>query len=864
MKHLLQALESRRHKLSVPDAELDQILSDVKDARDVKGPEQFADSLEKVLAELRSLTEAHAFLKPVTKSDAPDYHLVIKHPMDLGTMGRKVRGKQYRTKAEFIADLNLIWDNCLTYNAHPTHPLRRCANFLRKRTVILSEIIQDPAERSAPLTLRKMPSHLRRRSVVDDSDDDYSSASGTGKVNGVKTRMNGIVKSEVANGRNGANGRVSSTPESDVPMRPAVQRSRGSGPSRRPLPEESFSERVALTRTPESMSQFALLDKELSRLDQELELLDYGVQRLDLASQKLDNGIQRHLNNERRDHGLQRHLDTAGAGPSRLASGKDQQEDFMREESTRRLRSQLRQLRTNDEDVQRLDEWREVDESKVAGGGKRKRLVITSSDEEEDETPRRTKFSVTGLPPDQEEHETNQDLWWEAIRSGGMMASGILPVAQHGFPPIKSGSTKRRKKRPKAKTADAKPGLKGTIHKNISTLHSIRRAHTKILILNAVAEESAGVFELPPEMDDSANTEPPILTIPGLTLAEDSGEHCLNRVSTTILQHAGFEGSSQASLDVLQHVASDYLMNVGRTFRFMLDTFGKTMSNEQIILHALAEHGISEVQELERYIKDDVERYGSRLQDLERKLVHAYDEQTQAAAIEDDELFDEDNEALVMGGFAGELGEDFFGLRELGLDQEFGLTSLSIPRKLLRGRRDNAANANSAKEQQLPYPPPAAFIPIHTASLESHIGLLHPFYASKAGTGAPANPPAEGAEPVGVVLQDDPVNTLKVKMGPLGQIISVAPSTSKKKGGGGGGGGASGAGAGAAGGDTKPEGSKTPKKKKEKPKPAAPASTEPPLTMPSFGVSKTPAAVPEVATMMPDFSAFVSGVHAGA
>ncbi|QRV84294.1 bromodomain associated protein [Ceratobasidium sp. AG-Ba] len=111
MKHLLQALESRRHKLSVPDTELDQLLAEVKDARDVKGPEQFTDSLEKVLADLRSLSEAHAFLKPVTKSDAPDYHSVIKQPMDLGTMGRKVRGKQYKSKAEFVADLNLIWDN---------------------------------------------------------------------------------------------------------------------------------------------------------------------------------------------------------------------------------------------------------------------------------------------------------------------------------------------------------------------------------------------------------------------------------------------------------------------------------------------------------------------------------------------------------------------------------------------------------------------------------------------------------------------------------------------------------------------------------------------------------------------------------
>ncbi|CUA66995.1 Transcriptional activator spt7 [Schizosaccharomyces pombe 972h-] [Rhizoctonia solani] len=724
-------------------------------------------------------------------------------------MSKKVRTKQYRNKAEFIADLNLIWDNCLTYNAHPTHPLRRCANNLRKRTSILSEIIQDPADRSAPLTLRKIPPP-RRRSVVDDSDDDYHSSSGgkpTNKLRLLNGNTNGVDKA--VNG-NGVNGRVSSTPESDVPMRPVVPRS---GKSRRPLPEESFSDRKAITRAQESMSQFASLDKELARLE----------------------------------------LQTAGAGPSRI------KEDFMHEELSRRLRNQLRQIRANDEDVQRLDEWRDVDESKAASGGKRKRLVIASSDEEEEDTPRRTKFSTTGLPPDQEEHETHHDLWWEAMRSSGMVGNGVLQMAQHGFPDVKPGIMRRRKKRPKD------TGLKGIIHKNIGTLHNIRRVHTKILVLNALVEENQGNNDDIPIPPDSPTTEPPIVSIPGLTFAEDSGAECLNRVSTTVLQHAGFEGSSQAALGVLQHVVADYLENVGRSFRFMVDTFGKTMSNEQIVLHALAEHGISEVQELERYIKDDVERYGTRLQDLERKLTHAYDEQTQAGAMEDDELFDEENENLVMGGFAGELGEDFFGLRELGLDQEFGLTSLSIPRKLLRGRRNNAANANATKEAQLPYPPPPPFHPIHTASLESHIGLLHPFYASKAP--APAPPPGAGAPspPAGAVLPDDPINNLKVKMGPLGQIISVTPNASKKKGGGGGGGGG-----GDGGKHETAAPSKSHKKKEKDKKPPPPPSNDPPLTMPKFGIGTAkspigpPASVPppEVA-MMPDFSQFVSGVHAG-
>jgi transcriptional activator SPT7 len=218
----------------------------------------------------------------------------------------------------------------------------------------------------------------------------------------------------------------------------------------------------------------------------------------------------------------------------------------------------------------------------------------------------------------------------------------------------------------------------------------------------------------------------------------------------------------------------------------------------------------------------------------------------------------------------------------MGLEAELGLTSLSVPKKLLRGRRDNAANAryiyslyhpsyptylfgsSTNREPPLPYPPPTPFIPIHTANLDSHIGLLHPFYASKAGA-----PPPDGG-PIGAVLAEDPINSLKVKTGPLGQIVAVAAGAGKKKGGGGGGGGGSGAGTGAvhSGGPTdtniKAEGSKTPKKKKAKAPP--PVSTEPPLTMPNFSGNKVPpAAAPagEVTTMMPDFSAFVSGVHAG-
>jgi transcriptional activator SPT7 len=48
---------------------------------------------------------------------------------------------------------------------------------------------------------------------------------------------------------------------------------------------------------------------------------------------------------------------------------------------------------------------------------------------------------------------------------------------------------------------------------------------------------------------------------------------------------------------------------------------------QEIILHTLFEHGTTKVQDLERYITDDVEKYGNKLSELERKLQAAYQEQ---------------------------------------------------------------------------------------------------------------------------------------------------------------------------------------------------------------------------------------------
>ena len=63
--------------------------------------------------------------------------------MDLGTVMKKLKQHLYKSKKEFVDDLNLIWSNCLKYNADPTHFLRKHATELRKQTAKLEPLIPD-------------------------------------------------------------------------------------------------------------------------------------------------------------------------------------------------------------------------------------------------------------------------------------------------------------------------------------------------------------------------------------------------------------------------------------------------------------------------------------------------------------------------------------------------------------------------------------------------------------------------------------------------------------------------------------------------------------------------------------------------
>lgn len=94
-------------------------------------PEVLYSTLKNVLNTIKNHSAAWPFLRPVDKNDVADYYDHIKYPMDLKTMGERLKNRYYITRRLFIADMTRIFSNCRFYNSAETE-YYRCANALEK------------------------------------------------------------------------------------------------------------------------------------------------------------------------------------------------------------------------------------------------------------------------------------------------------------------------------------------------------------------------------------------------------------------------------------------------------------------------------------------------------------------------------------------------------------------------------------------------------------------------------------------------------------------------------------------------------------------------------------------------------------
>ena len=73
---------------------------------------------KKVVSELKKNKNAELFLAPVDWKALGliDYPIVIKKPMDLGTISSNIEGGKYKSASGVAADVDLVWSNAMTYN----------------------------------------------------------------------------------------------------------------------------------------------------------------------------------------------------------------------------------------------------------------------------------------------------------------------------------------------------------------------------------------------------------------------------------------------------------------------------------------------------------------------------------------------------------------------------------------------------------------------------------------------------------------------------------------------------------------------------------------------------------------------------
>ena len=71
-----------------------------------------------LVSSLRSHGVSHVFRTPVDpiKLGIPQYAQIITRPMDLSTVNTKLQNEEYATVRELLADINLIWENAITFN----------------------------------------------------------------------------------------------------------------------------------------------------------------------------------------------------------------------------------------------------------------------------------------------------------------------------------------------------------------------------------------------------------------------------------------------------------------------------------------------------------------------------------------------------------------------------------------------------------------------------------------------------------------------------------------------------------------------------------------------------------------------------
>ncbi|XP_017258321.1 transcription factor GTE8 isoform X2 [Daucus carota subsp. sativus] len=114
---------------------------------------------ENLLKKLMSHEFGWVFNSPVdpVKLNLPDYFDVIKNPMDLGTVKKKISSSVYTSPLDFVADVRLAFTNAMTYNP-PANDVHLMAATLSKFFEVRWKVIEKKLSANVPQQMPQISS----------------------------------------------------------------------------------------------------------------------------------------------------------------------------------------------------------------------------------------------------------------------------------------------------------------------------------------------------------------------------------------------------------------------------------------------------------------------------------------------------------------------------------------------------------------------------------------------------------------------------------------------------------------------------------------------------------------------------------
>ncbi|XP_064405397.1 uncharacterized protein LOC135350513 isoform X3 [Halichondria panicea] len=130
-KHAHKMAAACEQELKTLEKELEQLEAEINPVLDDNAVVALCYLLSKSVDVMKSVDQTWPFHHPVSAKKIPDYHKIIKSPMDLQTMKKNCSGRVYTAVDQFVMDLNQVVENSITYNG-PSSAFTQTAKTMRE------------------------------------------------------------------------------------------------------------------------------------------------------------------------------------------------------------------------------------------------------------------------------------------------------------------------------------------------------------------------------------------------------------------------------------------------------------------------------------------------------------------------------------------------------------------------------------------------------------------------------------------------------------------------------------------------------------------------------------------------------------